>query len=139
MAKVKISPEEPESSKGTIPPMPGGDAPGDSPSPSTFSGPETEDLAVVDEGLAGDLIALPFEAWAIFETRIPREQIVLSEKVKAFLAGPVSRTMTKYGLGKIARDEVIILVTLSVHTAGIFTEISKAKRTAVKIEPPEQS
>ena len=57
----------------------------------------------VSEELAGDLIALPFDAWHLFnEAADP-----LSESEKARLAGPFARIMEKYGLGKIAKDEIV--------------------------------
>lgn len=119
-----------------LPEMPGDDSEqngvGGSPSPSTSSGSEPG-VEVVDEGLAGDLIALPFEAWAVFETRVPKEAIVLSQKQKDFLAGPVSRVLTKYGLGKIAKDEVVIVAVLSMHTFGIVNALSKAKKEGREI------
>ena len=125
MPKAKIV-----DSQDGLPEMPGeageqiGGEASSSPSTSSVSEPGTE---VVDEGLAGDLIALPFQAWAVFETRVPKEVIELSDKQKEFLAGPVSRVLTKYGLGKIAKDEVVIVAVLSMHTFGIVTALRKAK------------
>ena len=125
--KVKVMEAEPETK---LPPMPGsGEASGPS-SPSISSERiEAEAPAVVDEKLAGELVNLPYEAWAIFEKRLPREQIVLSENLKAFLGGPVSRVLTKYGLGKIAKDEIVIIIALSAHT---FTVVSALRKAAPK-------
>jgi hypothetical protein len=124
MPKVKVS-EMPEEG---LPGMPGSEGGSGSPSLSTSSeipSPE-QGVAVVDEKLAAELVNLPYEGWAIFEKRIPREQIVLSENMKQFLGGPVSRVLTKYGLGKIAKDEVVIIVTLSAHTFAVVSALRKA-------------
>ena len=48
-------------------------------------------------------------------------------KQKQFLGGPVSRVLTKYGLGKIAKDEVVIVAVLSMHVFHVTSEIKKAK------------
>jgi hypothetical protein len=109
-----------------IPGMPGMENEEASSSPSTTSpAPESD---VVSPELAGDLIDLPYQGWAVFEKRIPKEDIVLSNNMKAFLGGPVSRCMTKYGIGKIAKDEIIIVVTLSLHTASVIRAIGAAKK-----------
>lgn len=116
-----------DASEEALPPMPGSGEAADSSGQSTFlpeSSPEAP--AGVDPGLAGELVNLPYEAWAIFEKRVPREQIVLSENLKTFLGGPVSRVLTKYGLGKIAKDEIVIVVALSAHTFTVISALRKA-------------
>ena len=132
MAKVKVMPDEQMDPQEPLPGMPGSDEAGEAgpSSPSTGSG--ISDVAAVDEGLAGDLIGLPFEAWAVFQKDVPKEVIVLSDQQKQFLGGPVSRVLTKYGLGKIAKDEVVIVAVLSMHVFHVTSEIKKIKATQVK-------
>lgn len=129
MPKVKVTSDMPEDG---LPPMPGseGRSGNGEPSSSLSTGselPSPEGVAVVDPALAAEIIDLPYQAWAIFEKRVPKEQIVLSNNVKEFLGGPVSRVMTKYGLGKIAKDEIVIIVTLSAHTFAVVSAIRKAQ------------
>ena len=111
------------------------EAEGESSSPSTSS-PAVE-ADVVSPELAGDLIDLPYQGWAVFEKRIPKEDIVLSNNMKAFLGGPVSRCMTKYGIGKIAKDEIVIIVTLSLHTASVIRAIGTAKKNQAYAMPKD--
>ena len=135
--KIKIKGAVPteDQEQNPLPGMPGAEESGGPSSPSIGSESEPG-LEVVDPGLAAELVNLPYEAWAIFEKRIPRDQIVLSDNLKQFLGGPVSRVMTKYGLGKIAKDEIVIIITLSAHT---FTVISALRKAQPKDQgkPPE--
>jgi hypothetical protein len=126
MPKVKVTSEMPEDG---LPPMAGSEGGSTSVSPSIGSEnlPSPEGVAVVDPALAAEIIDLPYQAWAIFEKRVPKDQIVLSNNMKEFLGGPVSRVMTKYGLGKIAKDEIVIIVTLSAHTFAVVSAIRKAQ------------
>ena len=121
-----------------VPPIPGTEEIDEQPSGSSFqstpSGATNPGTDIVGEELAGELIGLPFEAWAAFENRVPKEELILSEDTKAFLAGPVSRIMTKYGLGKIAKDEVIVITTLSVCIFSRTRKVSAAKAIEVKTE-----
>ena len=118
-----------------IPEMPGMDNTEEaSSSPSISSPPESD---VVSPELAGDLIDLPYQGWAIFETRVPKEQIVLSDRMKAFLGGPASRCLTKWGVGKFAKDEIVLIVSLSLHTASVIRAIGEAKR-AQSYAPPKE-
>ena len=127
MAKVKVMPEPDLDEQEALPRMPGSEETGEPSGPSSPSTGLGSDVAAVDEGLAGDLIGLPFEAWAVFQKDVPKEVIVLSEQQKQFLGGPVSRVLTKYGLGKIAKDEVVIVAVLSMHVFHVTAEIKKAK------------
>lgn len=114
--------------------------PEDSSSRLTSSGsdgiPQGQDISVVDERLAAEIIGLPYEGWAIIEKRIPKEAIVLTDQMKQFLGGPVSRVMTKYGMGKIAKDEIVIIVTLAAHTFSVVRAITIAKKES-KVESKE--
>ena len=126
MTKARIVPE-PEGTQDGIPPMPGADGIPLS-SPSTFSAPSEPQVPAVSEALAGDLIALPFDAWnAINPAAFP-----LSETEKERLAGPFARIMEKYGLGKVAKDEILLGFYL---TAAIYGRI-KAVREAKKEQNP---
>jgi hypothetical protein len=121
MSKVKIMPEE-EAQTG-LPPMPGGEAdaaqPGQS-SPSIGSGSEP----AVSEALAGDLIALPFDgAHLIWPDCQP-----LSDAEKERLAGPFARIMEKYGLGKIAKDEILLGFYLTACIYGRVKAVHDAKK-----------
>ena len=131
MAKVKMMPEQDLDPQEPLPGMPGSDEAGE-PGPSSQSTGLGSDVAAVDEGLAGDLIGLPFEAWAVFQKDVPKEVIVLSDQQKQFLGGPVSRVLTKYGLGKIAKDEVVIVAVLSMHVFQVTAAIRKVKVQNVK-------
>ena len=119
MPKVKI--------EQSVPPMPtesgdpvtstGMDSPS---SPSTGS----ENLDAVSEELAGDIIALPFEAWHLFNDAAEP----LTESEKARLAGPFARIMEKYGMGKIAKDEVLLGFYLTAIIYGRVKATAEAKR-----------
>ena len=82
--------------------------------------------AAISEALAGDLIALPFDAWAIVVPAVDP----LSPAEKERLAGPFARILEKYGLGKIAKDEILLGFYL---TACIYAR-AKAMRDAKKRE-----
>jgi hypothetical protein len=130
MQKVKIMPEE-EQSQG-LPPMPGGEAESQSSGQSSQSigsaGPEP----AVSEALAGDLIALPFDgAHLIWPDCQP-----LSEAEKERLAGPFARIMEKYGLGKIAKDEILLGFYLTACIYGRVKAVHDAKkREQIEVKP----
>lgn len=133
MAKVKLT-----DSPDNLPPMPAtkdevlnSEGSTDfSSSPSTGS---TNDPAVSEE-LAGDLIALPFDAWHMFnDAAMP-----LSEVEKDRLAGPFSRILEKYGLGKIAKDEILLGFYLTAITYGRIKAVKEAKLKE-KIPVPDES
>lgn len=112
-----------------VPPMPGPEGetiPGpesqDGPS-SPLTGSENNALPAVSEELAGDLIALPFEAWHLFNDAVDP----LSETEKARLAAPFSRMLEKYGMGKIAKDEIVFGFYL---TAICYGRIKAAREAA---------
>jgi hypothetical protein len=119
MPKIKIMPED-EQQTG-LPPMPGGEADGAQPGASSQSiGSET----AVSEALAGDLIALPFDgAHLIWPDCQP-----LSEAEKERLAGPFARIMEKYGLGKIAKDEILLGFYLTACIYGRVKAVHEAKK-----------
>ena len=119
MQKVKIQQDVPPMPAGEE--IPGTEAAGGSSSPSigTQASPEA-----VSEELAGDLIALPFDAWHLFnEAAEP-----LSEVEKARLAGPFARIMEKYGMGKFAKDEVLFGFYLTAVVYGRVKACRDAKR-----------
>jgi len=119
MPKVRILPEdEPQTG---LPPMPGGEVEAAQSSPPIGSaGPEP----AVSEALAGDLIALPFDgAHLIWPDCQP-----LSEAEKERLAGPFARIMEKYGLGKIAKDEILLGFYLTACIYGRVKAVHDAKK-----------
>ena len=101
--------------------MPGGEAEAAQSSPSIGSAsPEP----AVSEALAGDLIALPFDgAHLIWPDCQP-----LSEAEKERLAGPFARIMEKYGLGKIAKDEILLGFYLTACIYGRVKAVHDAKK-----------
>lgn len=118
-----------------VPPMPGAEEDlkgtaqmsGGASSPST--GSEKADEAVSEE-LAGDLIALPFEAWhSLNDAADP-----LTETEKASLAGPFSRILEKYGLGKIAKDEIVFGFYLTAICYGRIKAVRDANKDRKAIE-----
>ena len=129
MKKVKLETEE------NLPPMPTGDkAEGpESYSPSTISGGEPEQPQAVSEALAGDLIALPFDgAHLIWPEAEP-----LSEVEKERLAGPFARILEKYGMGKIAKDEILLGFYLTACVYGRIKAVREAKKKE-KLEPKKE-
>ena len=112
-----------------MPPMPNakGESSLDSPSISSETISEPQEPEIVSAELAGDIIALPFEVWAQFEPDEVREAILLSQKTKDFLGGPVSRILTKHGLGEIAKDEILVITILSLHTFSAMRAVKKVK------------
>jgi len=118
-----------------LPPMPTTkeELPGpDSSSPSTSL--ESEPGAV-SEALAGDLIALPFEAWHLVQPACDP----LSEAEKARLAGPFSRIMEKYGLGKVAKDEILLGFYLTAVIYGRVKAVAAAKKQAKMVQTAEET
>ena len=123
MPKIKMMPDPMGEPKPGIPPMPGPDGAEVSSSPSISSGPESPEPAV-SEALAGDLIALPFDAaHLIWDASDP-----LSEAEKERLAGPFSRILEKYGLGKIAKDEILLGFYLTACIYGRVKAVHEAKK-----------
>ena len=112
-----------------IPPMPNakGESSLDPPSISGETISEPQEPDVVSAELAGDIVALPYEVWAQFEPDEAREAILLSQKTKDFLGGPVSRILTKHGLGEIAKDEILVITILSLHTFSAMRAVKKVK------------
>ena len=136
MSKVKIADPMESEPMDSTPPMPRSDGrTGDQDSSFQSTSLGEGDREVVPEELAADLIGLPYEFWAAMSPEDLREAILLSEKQKAFFAGPASRVMTKYGLGKIAKDEIILVSGLGLHTFMAFRAVAKYKRDT-KVEGP---
>jgi hypothetical protein len=115
-----------------VPPMPMGDDPIQSEVTDSPSSPSigSEKIDAVSEELAGDLIALPFDAWHLFNDAVEP----LSEVEKARLAGPFARIMEKYGMGKIAKDEVLFGFYLTAIMYGRVKAAQEAKRQRKLIE-----
>jgi hypothetical protein len=103
--------------------MPGAEEKGQSGPSSPSIGSESPEPAV-SEALAGDLIALPFDgAHLIWSDSQP-----LSEAEKERLAGPFARIMEKYGLGKIAKDEILLGFYLTACIYGRVKAVHDAKK-----------
>jgi hypothetical protein len=109
-----------------IPPMPTGEKAEvpESSSPSTISESSETQAPAVSEALAGDLIALPFEVWHLIQPPVDP----LSEFEKTQLAGPFSRILEKYGLGKIAKDEIVLGFYLTAIVYGRIKAVREAKK-----------
>ena len=125
-----------------LPPMPGSkeemipQGAGDQDSRSIGSDPTSEPKDdSVSEALAGDLIALPFEAWHIIQP----VAMPLSPAEKDRLAGPFSRIMEKYGLGKIAKDEILLGFYLTAVIYGRVKAVQDDKRSRQAVEVKEGS
>jgi hypothetical protein len=86
---------------------------------SQSSGLTTE----VSEELAGDLINIPFEIWGSFNPVV----LPLSPAEQAHLAGPFSRILEKYGMGKLAKDEIVFGFYLTAFAYGRYKAIRAAK------------
>lgn len=103
--------------------MPGSGEGSDSDSQSTFS-PAIEQPDGVSTELAGDLIALPFDAWHLVQPAADP----LSPMEKERLAGPFARIMEKYGLGKVAKDEILLGFYLTACIYGRMKAVHDAKK-----------
>jgi hypothetical protein len=130
--KARILPEE-ETNQG-LPPMPGGEAESQSSgasSPSIGSGSEP----AVSEALAGDLIALPFDGWHLIQPCVDP----LTEEEKSRLAGPFARILEKYGMGKIAKDEILLGFYLTAVVYGRIKAIREEKKREKIADAPNDS
>lgn len=132
--KARIS-EAPTDQNDRIPPMPGSpqaqaEGPsenGDSSSPSTI----TERTDAVSEEFAGDLYKIPFQIWHAFNPGVPPEP---DPRVVSGVSAPFARVLEKYGLGKIAKDEILVAFYLT-QTVFVYVKAGKeAKRSAI-IDP----
>lgn len=77
----------------------------------------------VTEELAGDLINIPFEVWSSFNPVV----LPLSLVERRLLAGPFSRILEKYGMGKIAKDEIVFAFYLTAFGYGRYKAVRAAK------------
>ena len=77
----------------------------------------------VSEELAGDLINIPFEIWGSFNPAV----LPLSPAEQAHLAGPFSRILEKYGMGKLAKDEIVFGFYLTAFAYGRYKAVRAAK------------
>jgi hypothetical protein len=77
----------------------------------------------VTEELAGDLINIPFEVWGTFNPVV----LPLSPDEQRRLAGPFARILEKYGMGKLARDEVIFGFYLTASLYGRYKAVRASK------------
>ena len=84
----------------------------------------------VSRELAGDLLNLPFQAWSLVNPVV----LPLSPAEQERLAGPFSRILEKYGMGKIAKDEIVFGFYLTAVVYGRIKAIkdSKPKKEKVK-------
>ena len=126
MAKIKMTDETPK-----VPPMPATKEEVLETPPGQLIGSEiNEQPSAVSEALAGDLIALPFDgAHLIWPDAEP-----LSEAEKERLAGPFARIMEKYGLGKIAKDEILLAFYLTACIYGRVKAVHEAKKKEKMME-----
>ena len=93
----------------------------DSSKPSIVS-PGSGSTEVTRE-LAGDLLNLPFQAWSLFNPVV----LPLSPHEQELLAGPFSRILEKYGMGKIAKDEIVFGFYLTAFVYGRVKAIKDSK------------
>jgi hypothetical protein len=77
----------------------------------------------VTEELAGDLINIPFELWSSFNPVV----LPLSPVERNLLAGPFSRILEKYGMGKLAKDEIVFGFYLTAFAYGRYKAVRAAK------------
>ena len=127
MPKVKIKAND------NLPPMP------DSPEDILEGTPEREDSGqltgseerteqTVTDEFAGDLYKIPFQVWHIFNPNVPDEP---DPKIIKGVSGPFARVLDKYGLGKLAKDEILVGFYL---TQTVYVYVQAAKR-AKELEP----
>jgi hypothetical protein len=110
-----------------IPPMPDRKediTEGSASSSPLTSGRSDEPTPAVSEALAGDLIALPFDGWHLIQPCVDP----LSEEEKSRLAGPFARILEKYGMGKIAKDEILLGFYLTAVVYGRIKAIREEKK-----------
>jgi hypothetical protein len=90
----------------------------------------------VTEELAGDLISIPFEIWnGLNPVALP-----LSSRERDILAGPFSRILEKYGMGKISKDEVVFGFFLFAFGYGRYKAVRAAKpKKEIKIDARDDS
>lgn len=131
MSKVKVSGNFEEAG---VPPMPTTEKEvlEGSPSPSTSGEGEPQAApGAVSEAFAGDLYKIPFQAWHIFNPSVPDEP---DPRIVASVAPPFARVLEKYGLGKIAKDEILVAFYLT-QTVYVYVKASKdAKRVVNKAD-----
>lgn len=100
-------------------------------SPLTGSGDDTPQTPAVSEALAGDLIGLPFDGWHLIQPCVDP----LSDEEKSRLAGPFARILEKYGLGKIAKDEILLGFYLTAVIYGRVKAVrEEKKRNSIQVE-----
>jgi len=100
-------------------------------SPSIGSGSDEPSAPAVSEALAGDLIGLPFDGWHLIQPCVDP----LSEEEKSRLAGPFARILEKYGLGKVAKDEILLGFYLTAVIYGRVKAVrEEKKRNSIQVE-----
>ena len=115
---------------------PGPEAVGDEVTPE-FPEPVEESPEVLKENViqvspevAGDILNLPFAVGHIFNPAIEE----LNDKEVALMSEPFSRLLTKWGLAKISRDEIIVGFWLSVAALKRFRAVVRAKNEKKRVE-----
>lgn len=78
----------------------------------------------ITEELAGDLLNLPFQVWGSINPVV----LPLSPLRMKLMAAPFSRILEKYGLGKIAKDEIILGFFLSVEVYARVKAVHDSKK-----------
>jgi len=75
-------------------------------SPGVESGTTTKEIIDTElEEICRDIIAIPFEVWAILKPEVTP----LSEVEKKLIGKPLSRVLIKYDIGRFMKDEVLLL------------------------------
>lgn len=119
-----------------IPPMPDSkeEVGAGSFSPSTSSeAPTPARSDAVTEEFAGDLFEIPFKVWHVVDPRVPDG---VGDRVKDGVAAPFARVLEKYGLGKIAKDEILVAYYITQAVATNLIIIRKAKKAELVGEAP---
>ena len=122
MKQVKVTDQDER-----IPPMPDRKediTEGSASSSPLTSGRSDEQTPAVSEALAGDLIALPFDGWHLIQPCVDP----LSEEEKSRLAGPFARILEKYGMAKIAKDEILLGFYLTAVIYGRIKAVREEKK-----------
>ena len=92
---------------------------------------EAPSAPAVSEALAGDLIGLPFDGWHLIQPCVDP----LTEEEKSRLAGPFARILEKYGLGKIAKDEILLGFYLTAVIYGRVKAVrEEKKRNSIQVD-----
>ena len=133
MTKVKVT-DCPTDKNDRIPPMPGSpqdlENGGVGDSASQLTGTERTDH--VAEEFAGDLYRIPFQVWHAFDPHVPEEP---DPRIVEGVSGPFARVLEKYGLGAIAKDEILVAFYLT-QTVFVYVKAGREARQREKLAGP---